>query len=650
MIGTIRSKMQKSGAKIILWFTLLSLVGGSFFSLIRFSRRFKSDSVARVNDQQISLMEFKRKFAEAQHVVHEVRRIYGPQADMVLGLWGLNKNPDEYAMEALVSEKVIQSAADALKIQVNKEYVQAKLRDPLFVREHLGNLIPPQALSGGSLDITVLKYSLQKQGISEEQFDEMLVETMKRALLQRLIEGSLYIPQMALKEAYGREYLKKKFATLRLPLSEYIKKEKNTDEELEKYFDTHKEQYRIPEKRSARLWSFDADTYGVTTTDKDLENAYNKRKRTFIEKPEEFVIQHILVTFDPADSEKKVEARKKAQELLKQAKEKPEAFEALANKNSQSKDKGAAITIKRSGKEGMFERAVFALAPKEISPVVETAEGFEIIKLISKKEPVYKPLDKVKDTLIKSLKQEKFATEFNTTAQRVISQASDLPEVFTKFITERKGKESTLKDVTRDGSVQKERLFGLSKLGDKAFFEEEGKGFVIELTSIIPSALPALNSVKDKVVADLYKEKARNALEKDIQLVMTRVKDKKESLQEAAKSLSVKGEFSTTDWVNPQSADSLKKLEEKKLPVQKMFNLNSVHGTTQEITQEAGYVIELLEIEPFNQDDFEKKRDMIELQARQEESGHLQKSFIDALRARAKVDINTDLIRLGGRS
>ena len=140
------------------------------------------------------------------------------QADMVLGLWGLDKKPDEYAMESLISEKVVQSAADALGAQVNKEYVQTKLRDPLFIREHLGNIIPQQALANGTLDVTVLKYALQRQGISEEEFEYMLVDAMRRALWQKLIEGSLYVPRTALKNAYERDYLKKKFGTLRLPL------------------------------------------------------------------------------------------------------------------------------------------------------------------------------------------------------------------------------------------------------------------------------------------------------------------------------------------------------------------------------------------------------------------------------------------------
>ena len=93
---------------------------------------------------------------------------------MVLALWGLDKKPEDYALDSLILEKVVQSAANSLGSQVSKEYLQAKLQDPLFVREFLGGVIPPQAFATGSLDLTVLKYVLQQQGITEDQFEEIL--------------------------------------------------------------------------------------------------------------------------------------------------------------------------------------------------------------------------------------------------------------------------------------------------------------------------------------------------------------------------------------------------------------------------------------------------------------------------------------------
>ena len=481
MIGSIRRQMQKRGAKIILWLTLFSLAGGTFITFFKFSSRFNSNSLGVVNGEDIGFAEFRRKFGEAQHITQEVRRLYGPQADMVLALWGLDKKPEDYALDSLILEKVVQSAANSLGSQVSKEYLQAKLQDPLFVREFLGGVIPPQAFATGSLDLTVLKYVLQQQGITEDQFEEILVDTMKRALFQRLVEGSLYVPLFELRDAYARDYLKKKFLVVRLPFSEYIKKaklEKLTDGEIDAYFNAHKQTYKIPERRSARLWSFDADSYGVAIADKDVESAYHKRKRNFVEKPEEVQVQRIVFAVDKSDEAKKVELRRQVQEVLKQAKENPAQFEELAKKHSQSADKGKAITFKR-GTPGVVENTAFGLQVNEISPVIETPQGFEIIKLLSKKQATYKPIAAVKDEILKSLKREKFLADFNSNAQRVVSQAKDLPAVFEKFIEEKKGKATTLSDVTRDASIEKERLFGLAEPSDKAFYENEGKGYII---------------------------------------------------------------------------------------------------------------------------------------------------------------------------
>lgn len=138
MIGSIRRQMQKRGAKIILWLTLFSLAGGTFITFFKFSSRFNSNSLGVVNGEDIGFAEFRRKFGEAQHITQEVRRLYGPQADMVLALWGLDKKPEDYALDSLILEKVVQSAANSLGSQVSKEYLQAKLQDPLFVREFLG--------------------------------------------------------------------------------------------------------------------------------------------------------------------------------------------------------------------------------------------------------------------------------------------------------------------------------------------------------------------------------------------------------------------------------------------------------------------------------------------------------------------------------
>jgi hypothetical protein len=640
MIATIRQYMQKRGAKIILWLTLFALAGSTGVGLVKFSRRFNPDSIGMVNDQDITMREFKRKYFEVQNAVQEIRRLYGPQADMVLKMWGLESKPDEMVLEGLISEKVMQSAASNLGIQIDAQFVREKLHDPIFVREYLGNEIPPQAIAGGTLDVAALKAHLERQGISEEEFEEKVHDTMQRILFTQLFDGTLYTPQSQIKEAYSKFYLKKKLGLLSIPFERYVTKaraEKISDSDLEKYYSAHKEEYRVPEKRSATQWAFDAENYGIEIPEKDLESEYHKRKRGFIEKPEVLDIQHILLTFTDKN---KIEVRGKAQELLKAVKANPESFAKIAEQNSQSKDKGATVGIKRGEKSPLFEQAVSALGANEISAVMETPEGFEIIKLIAKKEPVFKPFEKVKDTLKKSIKQEKFNTLFSADARRVLSQASELPDIFKNFTADRKGQQSKVENKTLDETIHGEKLFGLAKVGDRVFYLEGGKGYIVELTGIVPSEIPVLTKVKDAVEKDIYRSKAHSLLEADLQAAKVKLTEGKESLEALSKALN--GSVETTDFIDASNTAAITKLRDKKLPVNEIMALHTKGSALYTITPNAGYLVEVKEIEPFDESKFKEMKIQIGRQLRQQELNGVLNTFTQALREKAHVDINKD--------
>ena len=163
------------------------------------------------------------------------------------------------------------------------------------------------------------------------------------------------------------------------------------------------------------------------------------------------------------------------------------------------------------------------------------------------------------------------------------------------------------------------------------------------MTSVTPSKLPELAAIKEKVMQDMYAERARKALQADLATLRSGTSDKKR-LEPV-----LKGEVTTTEWIDPQDHQQLKKLEDKKLPVDKMVSLTAVRQMVQDLTPEAGFVVELHDIEPFNEADFLKKKSLLDTQVRHAQKGPLYKSLIDSLRARAKIDINTDLIQRAGR-
>ena len=131
-------------------------------------------------------------------------------------------------------------------------------------------------------------------------------------------------------------------------------------------------------------------TATVTVTDEELK-AYYREHETELLLPEAVRARHILILAGPqSPPEDKATARARAERVLEQVK-KGEDFARLAREYSEDRDSGA-----RGGELGLlspggtnspeFEQAVFALKAGEVSGIVETAFGFEIIKVDQRSE------------------------------------------------------------------------------------------------------------------------------------------------------------------------------------------------------------------------------------------------------------------------
>jgi peptidyl-prolyl cis-trans isomerase D len=643
MIGSIRRHAQSNIFKIVLWLALFSLVGVSFLGVIPFRKSSNVQAVATVGDYGIGIMEYRRKFFNIAHLIQEIKKIYGPEAEALLSLWGVNQDPEHIALEQLVQEKVLQSAADSVTTAVSKEYIEHKLQDPIFVNESLG--IPPQVFDNGVLKVDVLVKYLERMGISQDDFESLVKEAVQRSLLQQLVQGATYVSQDALKDKYQQSYSKRKYGLLTVSMNGYLKKahgEKVTDESLKKFFDTHRETYRVPEKRSGIVWEFMPDEYGIVISDNDIEAYYNKRKNMFIEKPEEITIRRVVLKIQEPEKSETVQ-RKRTEELALELKQKPELFEKKAKELSQAQEKGDLITVKKGEKDPLFDRAAFALTKTDaLSPVIKTPEGFEIIKLISKKETQYKDLKSVRSEIEKTLRQERFKRDFMTDAQRIISQARDVPAMFTNFIKDKKGKESKLEHVAQDGAgVKSQKLFTIPKVSDKTFYQDKNSGFITELAGVEKSFIPELSAVKDRVAQDFYIDKAQAAMREDVRTIQKKLSQ--ESLEKAAQAIG--GSVVTTDWINPQDNGTLKPLETNHIPVQQALALIKPKRSLIHIEKDNGYLVMLKEIEPLDEQNFNKKKKDLEVELLQNELQTIYPEFIKSLRSHMKVEVNRDLLR-----
>ena len=120
----------------------------------------------------------------------------------------------------------------------------------------------------------------------------------------------------------------------------------------------------------------------VGVSEAEVTKAYEERKADLPKRPATVTFRQIVVATKSSQAEKSV-ARAKAESLLVEIRAGGD-FEKIAKRESMdaSKDQGGDLGWnRRGGFLPEFERVAFAMSPGQVSPVVETAYGFHIIRV-----------------------------------------------------------------------------------------------------------------------------------------------------------------------------------------------------------------------------------------------------------------------------
>ena len=157
----------------------------------------------------------------------------------------------------------------------------------------------------------------------------------------------------------------------------------------------------------------DAFNEKQTVSDAEIQSYYEKHREEF--KKDMIDASHILfATVDrnqnSVSSEKKEEIKKKAEEVQKKAVS-GEDFAELAKKYSDDKktgEKGGALGyFTKDDKDALFTREVFKLKKGDVSDLIATNNGYEIVKINDLKTE-QKELAKCKEEIKKKILDEKY--------------------------------------------------------------------------------------------------------------------------------------------------------------------------------------------------------------------------------------------------
>ncbi len=254
-----------------------------------------------------------------------------------------------------------------MKITVNRETIskeicEQEIRNKKRENPHLKEDEVKKIAEQSVIDWTIIRQNATKEITSiptqliENEYENLIVNSggeeqfLKRYNLKK--EDVPKVKKDIEQNIKVKQFLKRLTQDVREP----------SDEEIEKYYHEHKQDYTIPEQVHAA---------------------------------------HIVMQLNPANPKVAFNEMKEIRQRLLDG----ESFAALADEHSSCQDEGGDLGFFSPGKMvEAFDTIVFSMNVGEISPVFQTQFGYHIATVYEKKPPQLKPLEECRDDIVDKLK------------------------------------------------------------------------------------------------------------------------------------------------------------------------------------------------------------------------------------------------------
>lgn len=216
-----------------------------------------------------------------------------------------------------------------------------------------------------------------------------------------------------------------------------------TPEAIKKYYDENLKKFEVAEQLRVEYLVLSRDKLAeqAQISDADVQNWYQSHADRY-KQAEERRASHILISANKDMTPEQAKAAEaKAAEVLAQVKKSPQDFAKLARQFSQdpgSAEKGGDLDwFARGAMVKAFEDTVFTLKEGEISDIVKSDFGYHIIKVTGIHPEHARPLENVKNEIIKELRRDQAAKKYAEAAENfsntVYEQSDSLAPAAEKF-------------------------------------------------------------------------------------------------------------------------------------------------------------------------------------------------------------------------
>lgn len=350
----------------------------------------KSGKVATVNGEVITSQEYNKTYDQ---LLSSLQSQYGDALnENIIKSFDLKTT----TLNSLLQQKVVSQEVERIGLDITDKEV----RDIISQNEAFQ--------TNGRFDNIRYNALLATNDLTSEVFEKSTSQSLLNQKLVQFLTTFLVLSDQEVKDQYiyTNEQVKVSFVTF--SPDDFISSITIDDTLMNKYFEDHKETYRIPPEVKIAYISVSPNEFRgqVNVTDDDIKTYYENNIDSFWEKKQVKASHILFYLASDAEEETEKDVMEKAASVLEKAKA-GDDFAKLAKEYSEdtyTKDKGGDLGYFIEGDMvEAFEAAAFNLKNGEISDLVRTPFGYHIIKVYDVKESRQMELPEVHDQIAEIL-------------------------------------------------------------------------------------------------------------------------------------------------------------------------------------------------------------------------------------------------------
>jgi len=495
------SLMRKHAKSWLIKF-LIAIIAVVFIFYFGYSfRSGEGIKVATVNGDPITGVEYQEAYRNLlQGLQRQYKDVWN---DKLIEVFDLRNR----ALQGLIDKKLVSQEARRIGLDVTKKEIQQKI------------LSYPAFQFKGRFDEGRYRYLLQNNRMKPEDFEAAVGQGMLDEKVRQFLMTFSPVTDQEVRDQYTFLNEQVKIGYVQFLPEDFKKSVKIDQASLEKYFDEHKEDYRVPEKAKVTYIVIDPESFKskVTLTDEEIKEYYEYNIDAF-KVPRKVKARHILFKVGKDAPEEEInKVKERAAKVLEEAK-KGEDFAALAKKYSEgptAKDGGDLGYFSEGQMVKPFEEAAFKLKKGEISGLVRTDFGFHIIKVEDVQPARTKSFEEVRKQISENLIETQASDVAHEAALSLLDQMPH--KVDLKTYAAEKGVVSKETDyfaqdepISTINGDQKltQSLFSLDKDEISDVLESGGKFYIFQMMEKKPSTLLTLKEAGDKAKEDYLSYRA----------------------------------------------------------------------------------------------------------------------------------------------